>query len=305
MRSINQVFTRNLRNILFKDTGNKKRKEMIKSLIKKDKTKIEKLWNFSLRNRTVKKKYKINQSHCFKISTLPMGNGFYIITLYIPYAMFPKDYVLISFINTDPERMCFCGIELSKETITREYVKTSNIVNCFCFWRDPFFHFKTDTISNEFLIFDIYMDLYSDYVRKKDKYYIPVKKDVDSLSYFFINTESAAIETNAKNYQIEKNDFEALIFNIFHLSIQLALKNDEKRLTPGIVSKYTYFIINNKKWLSHSSKAFYGPRIIRKMMELQNLEDLCRFCCFLLTDYKYKNNFCFLDLESRRYCFYS
>ena len=301
LKNINNLFTRTLREVLFKNNG--KREQLLESLRKKDSSQLKTLWDKTLLLKNVRKKYKLNSTHCFKINVFPLSNDLNIITIYIPYAIDAKDYILVSFIDNVPERMFFCGIELSKEKVVVDYKKNNNIVNCFCVWTDRFFHYKVLTISNEFNLFDIYMNLYLDYIKEKDELYIPIKEDIDSISYFFVNSAATTINSDCFLFDKKAEDLQLLVFNFFHLSMQIAIKKGESRITTETIANSLDVIEKKSGWLKHNSKAFYSSKIVQDIINMDDRVSICKFCKLLLADYKF--NYCFLDLYNKRYCYES
>lgn len=299
MKNINNLFVRALREVLFRNDN--KRNKLLESLRNKDYSELNKLWGKALLLKNVRKKYRLNSTHCFKINIFPLSEDLNIITIYIPYAIDAKDYILVSFIDNVPERMLFCGIELSKEKVVVDYKKNNNIVNCFCIWADSFFHYKVLTISNEFNLFDIYMNLYLDYIKEKDELYIPVKEDIDSISYFFVNSAATTINSDCFLFDKKAEELRMLVFNFFHLSMQIAIKRGEPKITTETIANSLDVIEKKPGWLKHNSKAFYSPKIVQNIIDMDDCVSICKFCKLLLADYKF--NYCFIDLYNRKYCY--
>lgn len=267
MKSINNVFVKNIKKILFKE--NKSRKFLIDSLLKEDTSVLVSIWDSIYNSNIAYKNYKIDVNNGFKIELIPLFEDFKIISVYLPYAINENDYLIFSFINNHPERMFFSGIELIKEKIIDNYKKSYILINCFSYWKDNKTHFRNVVISNDFKIFEIYYKVYLENIEENDSLYIPIKEDYDTITTFFMNVckedMSECIRENQKhlsNYDLAqiKNcnmTIEEMIQHLFSISLQLSVKKGEISIVPSTIFHYVKYIEEHTSWLNQNKDMFY------------------------------------------------
>lgn len=271
MRSINNFFVKNIKKILFKE--NKSRDFLINNLLKENCDILVSIWDNIRETSEVYNKYKIDSANNFKIELLSIDDDFKIISIYLPYAINEGDYLIVSFINNHPERMFFSGIELTKEKVVDNYKKSYILINCFSYWKDEKTHFRNIIISNEFKIFDIYYNLYLENLQKNDLFYIPIKKDFDMLTNFFMNVVKPDIESYIYDFKknlsssdlkyLEKSysDVSNIVKDFFNVSLQLSVKRGEICIVPKTILISIKYIQEHTPWFKQNEKMFYSSQI--------------------------------------------